>query len=163
MLNDETLKIKLLLDYEISELYLKSGASTKMISDITGVSLSSIKRALNTINDKMDDYERLLPDLLTRDTLEQMALELKELIAENKRSNRWASRELSVDEYSEEINRIKYLKNRFDSFNTITEGEKSYIVNLRVNGDTFREISRKTGRSLSTIESKLKEESVKIR
>ena len=161
MLNDETLKIKLLLDYEISELYLKSGASTKMISDITGISISSIKRALNTINDRMDDYERLLPKFLTRDSLEQMALEIKELIDENKRTNRWGSRELSLDEYEEEINRIKSLKSKFNSKNNVSEEEKGYIVNLRVNGDTFREIKRKTGRSLSTVQSKI--ESVKVR
>lgn len=157
MLNDETLKIKLLLDYEISNLYLKSGASTKLISDKTGLPLSSVKRALSTIKNKMDDYERLLPDFLTRDDLEQKALEIQELMDENRRTNRWASRELPEDIFTEEITRIKFLKNKFDSYNTVTEQEKKYIVNLRVSGNTFREISRKTGRSLSTVQSKIEE------
>lgn len=157
MLNDETLKIKLLLDYEISNLYLKSGASTKLISDKTGLPLSSVKRALSTIKNKMDDYERLLPDFLTRDDLEQKALEIQELMDENRRTNRWASRELPEDIFTEEITRIKFLKNKFDSYNTVTEQEKKYTVNLRVSGNTFREISRKTGRSLSTVQSKIEE------
>ena len=162
MLNEETLKIKLLLDYEISNLYLKSGASTTLISDKTGIPLSSVKRALSTIKNKMDDYERLLPDFLTRDDLEQKALEIQELMDENRRTNRWASRELPEDTFTEEITRIKFLKNKFDSYNTVTEQEKKYIVNLRVSGNTFREISRKTGRSLSTVQSKI-EESVKTK
>lgn len=151
MLNEETLKIKLLLDYEISNLYLKSGASTKLISDKTGVPLSTVKRALTTIHDKMSEYERLLPDLLTKDDLEQKALEIKELIEENKRTNKWVSRELDEDIFSEEIERIKTLKSDFDKHNTISNKEKKTMINLRINGDTFREISNKTGRSLSRV------------
>lgn len=155
MLNEETLKIKLLLDYEISNLYLKSGASTKLISDKTGVPISTVKRALSTINDKMDDYERLFPDQFTRDDLEQKALEIKELIDENKRTNRWSLRELSEEVFSEEINRIKSLKSDFDRHNTITTEEKKLMVNLRINGNSLREISKKTGRSLSTVQTKI--------
>lgn len=155
MLNDETLKIKLLLDYEISNLYLKSGASTKLISDKTGVPLSSVKRALNTVNDRIDDYERLLPDFKSRDFLEQIAFEIKELINENRKTNKWVPRELSEEVFGEEINKIKSLKSNFDKHNTITDEEKKIMVNLRINGDTLREISRKTGRSLSTVQTKI--------
>ena len=151
MLNDEVLKIKLLLDYEISNLYIKSGASTKLISDKTGVPLSTVKRALTTIHDKMNEYEKLLPDLLTRDDLEQLDLEIKELIEENKRTNKWVSRELDEDIFREEIERIKTLKSDFDKHNNISNEEKKTMINLRINGDTFREISNKTGRSLSRV------------
>jgi len=155
MLNEETLKIKLLLDYEISNLYLKSGASTKLISDKTGISISTIKRALYTINDRIDDYQRLLPNFLTRDDLEQKALEIQELMDENKRTNRWTLRELSEEVFGEEIKRIKELKKDFDRHNTITNEEKKLMVNLRINGDSLREISKKTGRSLSTVHTKI--------
>lgn len=151
MLNDEVLKIKLLLDYEISNLYIESGASTKIISDKTGVPLSTVKRALTTIHDKMSEYERLLPDFLKRDALEQLDLEIKELIDENKKTNKWISRELDEDIFSEEIERIKTLKSDFDKHNNISNEEKKTMINLRINGDTFREISNKTGRSLSRV------------
>lgn len=152
MLNDNALKIKLLLDYEISILYLDSGASTSMISEKTEIPNGSIKRSLKTVGERTDDYIRILPHLGTKEELQQLQRKIDEQIKYNINKNKWVDRELSDSLYQSRIDSIKKLKEEFDELSPkITEKDIKAMKNLRLQGYPYRVISKKTGYSLSMV------------
>lgn len=151
MLSDDKLKTKLLLSYTICCLYKATGASTSMISKETGVPLSTVKRSLSEIRNKIDDYQRLLPELGEREKLLTFQKQLDLVSSQNKRDNKWSNRELSVETYKNQIETIKRIYASYQPQENSTIEDKIRMVDLRNDGTSYREIGKITGFSVSTV------------
>lgn len=151
MLSDEKLKIKLLLSYTICYLYKETGASTSMISNETGIPLATVKRSLSEIRNRIDDYLRLLPELGTREDLLAFQDELDLVSFQNKKVNKWTTRQLSLETYKNEFEKIKKLYASYQPQVNSTIEDKIRMVDLRDDGVSYREIGKITGFSVSTV------------
>ncbi len=61
MISEEKLMMQILRDYYICRLYVQTYNSTRNISDLTNISLASIKRALHLISERKKTCLKLLP------------------------------------------------------------------------------------------------------
>lgn len=151
MLSDEKLEIKLLLSYEICCLYKATSASTSMISNATGVPLSTVKRSLSEIRNKIDDYQRLLPEIGTREELLKFQKEIDSISFQNKKDNKWLTRELSSETYKKQIEMIRKLYDSYQPQVNSTVEDKVKMIDLRNDGVPYRKIGEITGFSVSTV------------
>jgi len=149
MISDEKTKQNLFLAYKISELYLKSNVSTKIISEAVNIPLSTIKRSINTVGKRLNDYLRLLPQLGNKEELIRFQEAIDIRAKENKNDNKWMNIPTDLDLFQKEIDEIREL---YVSTNPlISEEVKTRITNLRFDGESIRKISQETGVSLATI------------
>lgn len=149
MVSEKITKMKLLLAFEISDLYVKSNATASTISAVTEVPLSTVKRSLTAIKNRKNDYLRLLPELGNEEELDKFQQKIDEEIQANIKSNKWNKNPIDVEQFKSKVDKIRDLYN--ESNLTVTEEGKSRIVNLRCNGLSMRKIAEETGYSLDTI------------
>lgn len=154
MLSEESLRYKLLLDYEICKLYASSGVSTKTISEYTGVSLATVKRALKSLSERKEDYLKLFPERFNEEDIDKLNNEVFEIISSNIKTTKWSLNVLSDSTDKSSIDRIIELKQKYDSsLKKVSNQDRMTILNLRINGESIGLISKSTGFSKSTIHS----------
>lgn len=147
MLGDDKKRDKLLLAVEVCRLYCLTGASTNNIADEIGLSRASVKRYVTVIKNRKNDILRLCPEYSEKE-LDDLEEKVEFFREENIRSNKRVKSEVTFDNFVEEVNYIKELMKKADSY--ISEETKMDIKKLRVNGElSFRIISGETGVSLS--------------
>ena len=156
MVNDKEIKIKLLMNYELCKLYINSCASTREISSVTGVSVATVKRALNSLVEKKEEYLRLLPEVFTEEKIEELYSKVKEVSQYNTKTTKWSDKEISIVTFGDDIEKIKSYKKEIDNqAKKVTENDRFTISNLRIMGYSYRKIKEETGFSISTISSVL--------
>ena len=149
MIGEDKLREKLLFDYKVSVLYLKSGASSSILSVATEIPLSTVKGCTSTIGKRVDDYVRLLPELGTKEELLTLQKQIDEHAKTNKQLNKWNNQDSVLSSYSKEIEEIKSLYSKTNQ--SISEETKRRINNLRMDGWSMRRIAEETGVSLGTV------------
>lgn len=149
MLGEEKIKEKLILAYKISTLYVDSMASTSVISELTTVPNPTVKRYINIIKEKKEDYIRLLPKLVTEEKLLELQAKIDEQKNENINLNVHAHNEGLLSNFGERIEEIKEL---YEKTKSLPEEELSKtILNLQLSGLSMRKIAEATGVSLGRV------------
>ena len=149
MLGEDKLKEKLMLAYKISTLYVDSMASTSVISELTTVPNPTVKRYINIIKEKKEDYIRLLPKLVTEEKLLELQAKIDEQKNENINLNVHAHNEGLLSNFGERIEEIKEL---YEKTKSLPEEELSKtILNLQLSGLSMRKIAEATGVSLGRV------------
>lgn len=149
MLGEEKLKEKLLLAYKVNILYLKLMSSTSDISTLTTVPVASVKRYLNMLGTRTDDYLRLLPDLGDKETLLEIQKKVDNQKEQNIVDNKWLSSDSPLDIFQEDVQGIKEL---YEKIKPLSDEEiRKNIINLQVDGMSLRKIAETTGVSLGRV------------
>lgn len=149
MLGEEKLKQKLTLAYKISVLYIKLMGSVSDVSTLTGVPVASIKRYLNMLGTRTDDYLKLLPELGDKETLLEIQKKIDAQKEQNIIDNRWISSETPLDIFQEEVVDIKEL---YEQIKPLSDDEiRKNIRNLHIDGLSVRKIAQATGVSLGRV------------
>lgn len=60
MVSEENTMVKILRDYLICKLYVRTSIGSRNISSLTGISTATIKRAIHLIEEKKEEYLDLL-------------------------------------------------------------------------------------------------------
>ena len=149
MISEEKTRQNLLLAYKISMLYIKCGASTNTVSEITEVPLSTVKRSITTIGKRKKDYLRLLPELGDERRLNTIQELANEATKENIRLNKWNKVESPLSNFESDIEEIKEMYKANSSL--VSDEVKMKIINLRYDGNSMRKIASETGVSLATV------------
>ena len=161
MKNDELSKIKLLMNYEICKLYINTCASARNISEVTGVSPATVKRAIKSFSEKKKDYLGILPDMFTEEDIEKIDAKVNEVSSYNIKTTKWSDKEISMETYGDDIEKIKTYKKAIDeTTKKVTDDDITKIKNLRIMGYSYRKIKEVTGFALSTINSVLEKQEV---
>jgi len=159
MIGEEKIKQKLTLAYKINILYLKLMASISDVSVLTGVPIASIKRYLNMLGERTNDYLRLLPDLGDEETFLEIQSKVNQQKEQNMIDNKWMSSNTPLDMFQEEIQEIK---NLYEEIKPLSDEEiRENIRNLQVDGLSLRKIAQATGVSLGRVHKILNTEAKK--
>ena len=124
-------------------------ASTSVISELTTVTNPTVKRYINIIKEKKEDYIRLLPKLVTEEKLLELQAKIDEQKNENINLNVHAHNEGLLSNFGERIEEIKEL---YEKTKSLPEEELSKtILNLQLSGLSMRKIAEATGVSLGRV------------
>ena len=161
MLGEEKLKLNLNLAYKINILYLKLMTSTSVLSSLTDVPVSSIKRYLNMLKLRTDDYLKLLPELGNREHLLEIQRQVDELKELNIIENKWSKTDSPLNSFKVEIDEIKEL---YKKIKPVSDQELIITINnLKINNLSIRKIAEATGVSLGRIHKLLNQKTDRVK
>lgn len=151
MIGDEKLKNILLLDYKICNLYLASGATTSVLSEVCEIPLASVKNSIDRMSSikRECDYLRLIPTCFQRETIDSFRARLIEKIEENKQNNKWNVIAFDISRFEDDVKEIKELHRSNNPL--IDDEKKSQIRNMRIEGASMGKIAQEFGISKGSV------------
>ena len=178
MLGDEKKERNLLLQFRVCRIYALTGASTKELSKLIDMPLSSVKRAIKVLDEEFDRCLELLPKaqihaldaglISELDLIDEMELMIlrQQLIIEReqrKRYSKWKISEtsLDIDEMLERyIEETRLLQEENENRLKKPSRGSSIVSGLRERGESIGELSKQYSLSKSTIKSILKRKGI---
>ena len=167
MLGEEKKGLNLLLHFRICNIYAKTHASTSLISEMTGMPLSSVKRSIKILDNEYERCVELLPtaqeEALSMGLVTQLDLIDEEQIQEIRRGvflariektkiNNWQDISLTIDsDMDRYIEDTKSLQ-EYNSKRLYTPAKKTEEYSaLLVKGYSFRDVAETYGISTSVV------------